>query len=144
MHLIAYTSTSLIPHDEVQTQIDHIVATAKYKNKKLDITGVLFFLNDCFLQIIEGDEENLNQLMRSIQNDSRHKDIDIVIDSAVEKRGFSQWNMDVFHLESSQSFNAATIRSLTESFTKNLLPRSDSLLYFYKSLIETKPTKALL
>jgi len=142
MHLIAYTSTSCIPHDEVQAQIDHIVETAKHKNRKLDITGVLFFLNDCFLQIIEGDEENLRQLMQIIQNDTRHKNIDIVIDCMVEKRGFSQWNMDVFHLKSIQSFNAPTIRSLTESFIQNLLPRSDSLLYFYKALIETKPTKA--
>ena len=109
--------------------------TAKRENAKRGITGVLFCVDGVFLQVIEGEEENIRQLMRNIESDPRHRDIGYLIDTAVEERGFGQWNMDGFVLKEGTIFNGEVLKDLTESFRVNLVPRSDKLVSYYKFLI---------
>ena len=138
MQLVTYMSDINFAPAEESAVLTDIVGVAKRKNPEFDITGVLFYLEGKFLQVIEGPKEHITQLMHNISADKRHKNVDILIDTAVETRGFQQWNMDHFHLNSAQKFNAQTLRDLTASFQENLLPRSDMLVFFYKSLLEQK------
>ena len=136
MHMIAYTSQFDSAAGDVNEVMNHIVETAKRENAKRHITGVLFYLQGVFLQIIEGEEAELRQLMQNVQGDERHRDIHYLIDTKVKTRGFQKWNMDSFNLETPQKFSPETFRTLTDNFVKNLIPRSDSLVFYYKTLLK--------
>jgi len=136
--MIAYISDFNGEDNKVERVLEEIVKVAKIENKKRYITGVLFFLDGKVLQIIEGEEPHLHQLMSNIKQDKRHSNVEYLINEKVETRGFSEWNMDSFYLNSTQSFSKDTIKKLTESFIKNLLPRSDMLAFYYKTLLKQK------
>lgn len=137
MHLIAYVS-EIADQKNHETIIENIVQTAKTENAKRSITGVLFYHEGHFLQVIEGAEDTLRSLMRNIEADPRHSDISYLIDTKTESRGFRQWNMDSFDLGKDKSINSGVLTELTESFKKNLLPRSDMLVFYYKALLKMK------
>lgn len=136
--MIAYLSDAVVRADELDCTIDAIVAVAKRENKSRDITGVLFHVHDRFLQIIEGQEPHLRQLMRNIEADKRHGNIVYLIDTPVPLRGFKKWNMDVFKLGRGQVFDAKTLQDLTVSFQQALLPRSNILARYYEVLKKEK------
>ena len=135
-HLITYISDHVGPPESAAADCATIVAASKAANPLHDITGVLFFTRGKFLQVIEGVEEELRQLMRNIERDTRHTNIEYLIDTPVTRRGFSRWNMDFFRLEPGQAFDADTMKELTRSFETELLPRSDMLVLYYKALLE--------
>jgi hypothetical protein len=138
MHLVVYTSEYVEQPESIDTVLMRITDSSKRNNLKRGITGVLFYLNGRFLQIIEGQENNINELIDIIQKDTRHKNIEYFIDTAVENRSFKDWHMDSFILGQGQLFNKDTLRDLTDSFEKNFLPRANILAYFYKALLQEK------
>ncbi len=138
MHMICYMSF-YAGKDDISTVLEDINKSAKNKNKECNITGVLFFHDGQFLQIIEGEEKDLRNLMSHIENDDRHCEINYLIDTPVEKRGFPDWNMDSLILGEGHKLEHEMMKSITAGFEKNLLPRSDTLVYFYKKLL-AQPT----
>ncbi len=138
MHMIAYISDFTGGKSEIDAVLNDIVKVAKVENQKRVITGVLFYLGGQFLQIIEGEDAALRLLMVNIEKDERHKNIEYLIDTKVEKRGFDQWNMDSFHLGAGKVFSRQSVKDLTESFKKNLIPKSDMLSFYYKTLLKQK------
>ena len=142
LHLITYLSDYVgTAADAGQTAAD-IVAVAKAQNPPHEITGVLFFTRGKFLQVIEGPEDELRQLMRNIEADTRHKNVQYVIDTPVARRGFAQWNMDFFALDEKAVFTAERLRELTAEFENALLPRADLLVMYYKQLLEYQKQSA--
>jgi len=123
------------PDDAISADLKNIEATAKVNNYRHNITGVLFHFDRKFLQVIEGAEDNLRALMEKISLDPRHHNIDYLVDTPVEFRGFEKWNMDTLNLNNPAEFNVDNMRSLTKNFEENLLPRSDALIYFYRKLL---------
>ncbi len=135
MHLIAYTSEASVPNDKVGSLMADIVFVAKRENPRHGITGVLFYVQGKFLQVIEGEEGQLRSLMKNIEADARHGNVEYLIDCKTEGRGFSDWNMDSFHLDASQQFDVEILRKLTRAFETSLLPKSDMLVFYYKTLL---------
>ncbi len=138
MHMIAYVSELAEDHMTIDSILEDIVGVAKSENPKHSITGVLFYIDGNFLQVIEGKERNLRSLMTNIENDARHRNVDYLIDTPVENRGFSDWNMETFNLSDTKAFNKEILKDITESFKKNLLPHSKTLLFYYKALLDAK------
>lgn len=141
LHLIAYISDSLVSESEVDNVIDDILAVAKKQNKKHHITGVLYYMQGKFLQVIEGKEEALRALMQNIEADKRHSNVTYLVDEETFSRGYSKWNMSGFKLGRGQTFDAETLAVLTSNFKKTLLPRSDLLVKYYKTLLKEKASK---
>ncbi len=138
MHLIAYTSEMNPEIEDEDSIIQDIVEIAKKKNAETHITGVLFFQDRQFLQVIEGEEEDLRALMESISNDKRHQNIKILLDSEEKDRGFSAWKMDQIQLGKGKHFDAAYLEAITKSFEKLMMPSCDTLVYFYKALLQER------
>lgn len=138
LHLIAYISESLLDESAVDGVIDAILAVAKKENKRHHITGVLYYMQGKFLQVIEGREADLRSLMQNIEADPRHKDVVYLVDEQCFSRGYSKWNMSAFKLGRGQVFDADTLQILTDHFKKTLLPRSDLLVKYYKTLLKER------
>ena len=59
--------------------LSQLMKKARTKNKRLNITGLLLSDNQHFLQVIEGPEISINELISDILADERHNKIDIIL-----------------------------------------------------------------
>ena len=121
----------------IDTDLQAIVSAAKRNNPKLGITGVLFYHNGKFIQVIEGEEPGLRHLMTLLHQDTRHRNITVLIDEPVEKRGFADWNMDSFNLSNQDSLDVTTMEKVRDAYKANLIPRSNTLVETYKFLLKS-------
>ena len=109
MHCITYISDYVPSSNNPNIDILNISSSAKRKNPKLNVTGVLFFHNNQFLQIIEGEKENLEILMKTIEKDKRHKNIQVIFNTKITERSFPDWNMDAFNIDEKRSVRETII-----------------------------------
>ena len=67
---------------------------AKENNKKVDISGILAYGDDYFLQCLEGVRTAVNNLYHKILTDPRHKNVILLGYTEVSERQFPQWSMN--------------------------------------------------
>lgn len=73
--------------------IGEIVAHARTYNGANGITGALGCTRDHFAQLLEGPSVLLEQLMRRIEQDSRHTHVTILRDSVISQHRLPDWSM---------------------------------------------------
>lgn len=73
--------------------LDDILETARERNRRDNITGVLFFTTDFFLQCLEGSRKVVNDLYNELVTDSRHTDLVLLSYDDIDDRMFSDWEM---------------------------------------------------
>jgi len=81
-------------NDELSVEdIESILADSRANNTRAEITGVLCFSHEYFLQCLEGERSVVNSLYNRITRDSRHTEPFIIDYGEVQERAFSQWAM---------------------------------------------------
>lgn len=91
MRRIIYVSTA---EGEIEDdQLFDILTVARDRNARLGVTGILIFGGDVFTQILEGPEDALEEVYRSICADPRHRDIRTVEDVKDIEPHFNDWTM---------------------------------------------------
>ncbi len=138
MHLIVYTSESTLKNTDINKTLDDISRKARLNNKNLNITGLLFYHNRRFVQILEGSTESLEKLLKIIEKDKRHKNIERIIDEEINKRGFEEWNMDSFNISENEEIDPVELKKITDAMKKNLVLDSLLLTTLYKSLLNSR------
>ena len=138
MHLIVYTSESTLKNTDINKTLDDISRKARLNNKNLNITGLLFYHNRRFVQILEGSTESLEKLLKIIEKDKRHKNIERIIDEEINKRGFEEWNMDSFNISENEEIDPVELKKITDDMKKNLVLDSLLLTTLYKSLLNSR------
>jgi hypothetical protein len=73
--------------------IQSILEVARENNKKQGLCGMLCYESLWFLQTLEGDRDELNQLFLHISKDERHENVVIVSYEEIDERTFTSWNM---------------------------------------------------
>lgn len=73
--------------------IEDIVKNAIDKNSSLDITGCLIVYEKSFFQILEGPKKNVLDVFKSIEKDSRHKNIKLIGKGPKINRMFENWSL---------------------------------------------------
>lgn len=73
--------------------VDGIVLPAMSKNRRLDITGCLWFDSERFVQVLEGPSGDVLALYTSIAGDRRHTDIELLQQGPIERRNFERFSM---------------------------------------------------
>lgn len=74
-------------------ELDTLRKEASSRNKLEKITGVLLFDGLHFMQVLEGEEKKVLALFNKIKRDSRHKNVEPLIQNPIAKRNFSSWSM---------------------------------------------------
>ena len=87
--------TSLARLDLTAGDLIQIHETAKRLNALDGISGLLIFNGTRFLQIIEGDEAAIDDLVERLRRDDRHSGVEIRDCRYVEHRAFSDWAMEL-------------------------------------------------
>ena len=75
------------------SEIFSIIEKAQENNKQLNVTGLLLYIDDGFIQCLEGEEEVVKDLYRKISNDDRHEQARVVLQGNIKERDFDSWNM---------------------------------------------------
>lgn len=65
-------------------------------NQRLGLSGVLFYENQHFGQILEGPHNEVLKIWEKIQRDPRHQQVRLLKMEEVEKRSFPAWSMRFF------------------------------------------------
>lgn len=106
---LVYRSESLIAHDDIPA-LDLIFRASLANNKRDRITGALALPDGKFVQVIEGAESVLDDLLVRLRADVRHEKLVVLGEWPVTARLFPGWAMarpDPTPL-SQQAFNIVT------------------------------------
>ena len=95
MKLTSVTYTSLARLDLQASDLEAIHRTAREQNALDGITGLLVFNGTHFLQIIEGAEDAIEDLVERLRKDPRHNGFEIRDRRKVEARSFPGWSMEL-------------------------------------------------
>ena len=89
-HLI-YVSTSI---EEIDTpRLDEIPPAGVRNNTPRNITGMLLYAGGTFMQVLEGEEGDVDEVFARIRRDPRHTDIFLLVREAIAERSFERWSM---------------------------------------------------
>ena len=91
MYELLYVSNSV--GDWHELRLERLLRECRELNDESQITGLLLFDGETFLQLIEGSRETVLNLYDSICKDPRHENVTAIAGGPVESRRFAQWSM---------------------------------------------------
>ena len=98
MELKTLTYTSRARLDLTAADLASIHETARRLNALDGITGLLIFNGSRFLQIIEGAESGIDDLVDRLRADRRHSAFEIRDERIVAERAFPDWSMELLRV----------------------------------------------
>lgn len=101
MNLTSLTYTSLARLDLDSSDLEDIHRTARELNALDGITGLLVFNGTHFLQIIEGAQDAIEDLVQRLRRDPRHSGFEIRDQHSIERRSFPDWSMELVRVSAS-------------------------------------------
>jgi hypothetical protein len=125
-----------------------ILKSSRVFNKKQNISGMLVYLREKFIQVLEGEYATVNALYRHIKEDSRHRKVTMVLEGNSEQRIFKDWSMGFKSISDQQFEELSGFKDPEEFFKKQ--PVTDQspavmifLSLFYKKNISDYPEPVL-
>ena len=88
---IVYVSAAAVPFSS--KDLVTLLERSRAKNTENAITGLLFFHDGNFMQVLEGPEANVRQAYQRISQDPRHRGCIVLIQQPVPERTFGDWAM---------------------------------------------------
>lgn len=74
-------------------EIEKILESSIRNNGKIDISGVLLYSDQKFLQVLEGEFKQIIELYDTIKEDKRHKNVVMLSLGSIKERNFPSWQM---------------------------------------------------
>lgn len=75
------------------TELVTLLEVSRRNNTLTDISGLLLYKDGNFLQVIEGEEEEIHRLHAKISRDPRHTGLITLTERVIQQRQFSDWRM---------------------------------------------------
>lgn len=91
LHVVMYDSETAKLFEE--SEMNAIVTAAELYNSAHEITGVLLYADSKWTQILEGPKDELQDLMKRIKKDTRHRNLRVYLDEPLPARNFASWSM---------------------------------------------------
>lgn len=92
VYRIIYRSRAV--HRLSPAQLQELLDQAHQGNARLLVTGLLLYSEGTFVQVLEGPEEAVRTLYAKIHQDSRHTQVEMVVEGLLPTRQFDEWSMD--------------------------------------------------
>ncbi len=94
MRCFAYISEAIVESKSmIPSNLSLIVKASRIKNRKLGVTGFISYREGYYLQIIEGNHDGVELLYQKIKADTRHKNIQVILDTKTSNFFFTHWDM---------------------------------------------------
>ena len=94
--LISLSYISKATQDMGVLALMRLTDQAAQLNQRLGMSGVLFYENQHFGQILEGPRPEVMRLWEKIQTDPRHRQVRLLNIEEIAKRSFPAWSMRFF------------------------------------------------
>lgn len=94
--MVYISSAKLMLNDR---EIANIVKISQTNNQRYGITGILLHNSGNFMQLIEGDDAEVEGLYEKIHNDNRHSDVTLLFKEIITHRNFENWLMGYRNLD---------------------------------------------
>jgi len=85
-----YVSRSRLPDPAL---VKPLLATCRRNNRRLDVTGCLVYTGEHFAQVLEGQPQTVQELVRRIETDERHQDCMVLTRRGLTIRQYPNWSM---------------------------------------------------
>ncbi|MGJ8652290.1 MAG: BLUF domain-containing protein [Opitutaceae bacterium] len=130
IHLI-YVSSAKKPFTE--QELKDLLLVARKANKEHEITGLLLYKDGNFMQVIEGERADIEQLTHNIEHDQTHTGMIVLLKESIQQRDFSDWTMGFQNLSSEKIEGFSDF--LSTSTEDSLLPgKAKKLLMSFKKV----------
>jgi Sensors of blue-light using FAD len=131
MYHLIYSSHSSAPFSE--EELISLLLHSRKMNKAKDITGMLIYLQERFIQVLEGDSSAVKKLYGKIQKDPRHQMISTLLEGESDGRIFNGWHMGFKNLSLIDYNELSGFQNIDDFFTKQNTPyESNAVLIFLK------------
>ena len=118
MRLKTLTYTSRARLDLGDEDLAAIQQTARHLNALDGISGLLLFDGSRFLQIVEGAEDAVDNLVERLRMDPRHSAFEVRDERYVDRRSFPDWSMELVRVSSGyRSAKEEVERALPDAVT---------------------------
>ncbi|MGB7372537.1 BLUF domain-containing protein [Pontixanthobacter sp.] len=94
MHSLIYVSS--VRAEFGPAELETLTAQAARKNARREITGMLAFNGKSFMQLLEGEQNQIEALVEKISKDPRHRDLIVIRRRDIEVRECPDWTMRSF------------------------------------------------
>ena len=115
----------------------YLLEQSRARNLEQNVTGMLLYLKDMFLQVLEGEKKDVDEIYKAIVKDKRNTGNIVIEQEVISERTFPDWSMGFRRLTKEDKDDVA---GYTEFLEKEMTPeqianKSDevvSLLYLFK------------
>ena len=132
MQLKTLTYTSRARLDLSAQDLVEIHESARHSNALDGITGLLAFDGTRFLQVVEGSEEAIDDLVERLRGDPRHSAFEIRDERFVDARSFPNWSMELVSVSAgyreARPEIASALPAAMAPAVRDLLPRMSDRL----------------
>ena len=70
-----------------------ILAASRRNNAARNVGGLLLYHERAFMQVLEGESDDVDAVYRKIERDDRHTNARLLYRHEIEERDFPEWNM---------------------------------------------------
>lgn len=91
VYRIVYISAQTVAFDDAA--LAELLAVARKNNAELGISGMLLYHEGSFMQVLEGQQADVEKLYEKIAQDDRHDNTTVVLRGDVDERTFDEWAM---------------------------------------------------
>lgn len=127
MFHVIYVSTATEPHSS--SQLRDLLVVSRQRNDHLNLTGLLLYAHERFMQVLEGPEPAVREVFKSIQRDAMHKNVYTLRFEVKEKRHFPDWRMGFRDLSLATVASPAISRFLEASYDTSVFEDESSEPY---------------
>ncbi len=136
MYHLVYTSHATNPFTEMS--LLQLLDQSRVFNKQHDISGILLYLQGKFIQVLEGDKQEVNDLYARIEKDRRHKKVTRVIEGNAPDRIFKGWSMGFKRLTHDEFKKLSGYQDMDAFFAKLEMTKDSRMVMVFLRLFYNK------
>jgi hypothetical protein len=111
-----------------ESELKKLVKKFNNNNKIYSVTGALLYLENAFIQVIEGEDSVIGQLVDNLYADIRHRNIRILSDELKQVRYFQNWSMGLIKAAEADGPEILEALNLTSAINGDVTEKADTVL----------------
>lgn len=136
LNMFVYTSIFCTPKEEWAEDLESIANVSYFNNSKNNLTGGLLFTNGRIIQILEGEMGDILKTFGRIKMDSRHREVNVVMQSPISFRSCEKWFLKVLDISKDQSGKVLELEKIIYAYKSSMKPRAEDLIKIMLLIIQ--------
>ena len=127
MSLYCLIYTSVAKQKMTDNCLNNLLDRTRPKNSAMSVTGMLLYIDPYFVQILEGDIDDLSETFTRISKDPIHHKVSLILKKPIAERSFANWAM---------GFNKVSEKDIDSFMSLDAFYQSESFRKQSKEIIE--------